>query len=130
VITITVMISVAIVMGNMVMTVRMAALLLRLPRRNVAVAPALFLSFVPAGGALAVVTIVVAVAVVVTVGVAVFIVVLVVAVPAFGEGTRSERKAKHESKQKLVRLGSHWGTLLRAREHILCHSKKGASYQR
>jgi ABC-type multidrug transport system fused ATPase/permease subunit len=114
---VTVVVAIPVVMRHMMMTIRVAALLLHLPGRHIAIAPAGLFTLVPASGTLVIVTVVIVVAIMVTVGVTVFIVVLVfiaattVAVlSAFGERTRGHRKAKHQSQQNSIELGSHLGT--------------------
>jgi hypothetical protein len=111
---VTVVVAITVVMGHVMMTIRMAALLLHLSRRNIAVAPTLFLSLVPACGTLVIVTIVVAIAVMIAVGVAVFVMVLffvatmAVAVSAFCKRTRGQGETKHHGQKQSIELGSHW----------------------
>src|SRR5262249_3490010 len=112
--TVAIVITVAI-MCQMLLVVRVAAFLLHLTRRHVAIAPAFFLSLVPASGALVVVAILALV--VVAIMMLVFVSVLVkAAVPmaTFRVGRGRQGQAEHQSHEELQELGSHWGTLLPA----------------
>jgi hypothetical protein len=99
---VTIVISVAIMVRNVMCAVRVAALLLHLPRWNIAIAPAGLLAFVPTSRpVLVIITIVIVVAIMVAVGVAVLVVVLVfvatmaVAVSAFRERNGGQSETKH-----------------------------------
>jgi hypothetical protein len=106
-----VVISVAIMMCNMMVTVRVATLFFHLTGRHVAIAPTLFLALVPTCGTLVgtvMITIAIMAAISVTIVVTVFVFVLVLLVAAmavsmatFGVGAWRQRHAQYKSEQKL-----------------------------
>ena len=134
-------------MRDMMIAVRVAAELLDLPWRHIAIAPTRFLALVPSGRALfvAIAIAVVIVAVMIPIGVVVaifitimgfvFVFVLLVAatmavtMATFGVGAGSQGHAKDQREQKLHNLGSHRGTLLPVKSQIVCHSGRFSSYQ-
>src|SRR4051812_38189480 len=123
---IAVVVSIAVVVGNVVMAVRMATELLHLPRRDIAISPTFFLALVPSSRTLVitiVITITVVVAIGVTVVIAVFVFVLVlfvvvtavaVAVATLGVSAGRQGHAEDQRQQKLHESRSHCGTLLPA----------------
>jgi len=111
------------------LAVGVAAKLLHLARRHIAIAPACLFALVPSGRAFFVaiaIAVVVAIGVVVAIVIAivgfvlifVFVFVLLVAaavavsVASLGVGTGRQGHAEDQRQQKLHELGSHWETLL------------------